>query len=129
MLSTRGRDEASHLPFDQLQLELGDRFRRVESLRAGLGAVHDCVAAVQPERILEIVEPLPGRLIAGVLDPARRLQQCRRTEEALAVPPVARAGRRAAGAEDALVKAVELLAVLVTLLPFLLRCRRRRLQP
>jgi hypothetical protein len=40
---------------DHLQLEVGDRLGRVQILRAGLGAVHDGVAAVQPERILEIV--------------------------------------------------------------------------
>src|SRR6185312_8108525 len=94
------------LPLDHLQLELGDRFRRVEALRAGLGSIHDGVAAVEPERVFEIVEPLVG------------------PEEAVAVPPVARAGGRAAGAEDALIEAVELLAVLVALLPFLLRRRR-----
>src|ERR1700745_3787635 len=109
----------SHLPFDQLQLELGDRLGGIETLRTGLGAVHDGVAAVEPERVLEIVEPLAGSFVARVLDPAGGLQQRRRSEEALAVPPIARARGRAAGAQDALVKAVELFAVLVALPPFL----------
>src|SRR5437016_82203 len=117
------------LPLDQLEFELGDRLGRIEALRAGLGAVHDGVAAIEPERILEIVEPFAGRFIAAVLDPAVRLQQRGRAQIALAVPPIARTGGRAAGAEDAFVEAVELLAVLVALLPFLLRRRRRRLQP
>src|SRR5207302_4332538 len=43
------------LPLDHLQLELGDGFGRVQALRAGLGAVHDGVAAVEPERVFEIV--------------------------------------------------------------------------
>jgi len=47
--------QALDLPLDHLQLEVGDRLGRVQILRAGLGAVHDGVAAVQPERILEIV--------------------------------------------------------------------------
>src|SRR6516225_4295200 len=119
----------SHLPFDQFQLELSDRFRRVETLRARLGAVHDGVAAVEPERILEIVEPFAGGFIARILDPARSLQERGRSEEALAVPPIARAGGRAAGANNALIKPVELLAVLVALPPFLLRRPRSALQP
>src|SRR5579872_2961813 len=117
------------LPLDHLQLELGDRFRRVEALRAGLGTVHDGVAAIEAERILEIVEPLTGGLIAAVLHPAIGLQKSRRAEIAVAVPPIARAGGRAAGAENAFVEPVELFAILVALPPFALRGRRRRLQP
>jgi hypothetical protein len=49
------------------------------------------VAAIQAERILKIVEPLALRLIAGVDKPAIGLQQDRRAEIAVAVPPVARA--------------------------------------
>src|SRR5260370_29499143 len=92
-----------NLPLDQLHLEFGDRLGRVEALRAGFGAVHDGVAAIEPERILEIVEPLAGGLVAGILDPARRLQQRRGAQEAFAVPPIARAGGRAAGAEAAFI--------------------------
>src|SRR3954464_11336524 len=80
--------EQSDLAFDQFHLQFGDGFRRIESLRAGLGAVHDSVAAIQPERILEIVEALAGAFVAGVVDPPRGLQQRRRAEEAFAVPPV-----------------------------------------
>src|SRR5258706_925829 len=91
-LSAKPENRAiSHLPFDELEFKLGDRLGGVESLRAGLGAVHDGVAAIQPERILEIVEPLAGRLVAAVLDPARRLQQCRGPQKTLAIPPIARA--------------------------------------
>ena len=73
----------SHLPLDHLLLDLGDRLRRIEPLRAGLGAVHDGVAAVEPERILQVVEPLAGRLVAAVVDPAVGLQQRRRAEIAV----------------------------------------------
>src|SRR6266481_10182108 len=102
---------ASDLTLDHLQLQLGNRLGRIEALRARLGAVHDGVAAVEPERVLEIVESFAGGLIAGILHPARRLQQRGGAEEAVAVPPVARAGGRAAGAQDALVEAVELFAI------------------
>src|SRR5450755_4423970 len=98
--------EALDLPLDHLQLEFGNGLGGIEALRAGLGAVHDGVAAIEPERILEIVEPLAGGLIAAVLDPARRLQQGGRAEIAVAVPPVARARGRAAGAQNTLIKTV-----------------------
>src|SRR6201991_2687363 len=118
-----------HLPVDHLALDAGDRLRGVESLRAGLRAVHDGVAAVEPERILEIVEALALVFVAAVVDPSARLQQRGRTEEALGIPPVARARGRAAGAQDALVEPVELLTVLVALFPLLLRGRRDGVQP
>src|SRR5437762_568139 len=70
-----GAGRASDLTLDHFQLELGDRFRGVQTLWARLGAVHDGVAAVEPERIFEIVEPFSGGFIAGVLDPAGCLQQ------------------------------------------------------
>src|SRR5690606_19052631 len=43
---------------DHQLLGLGDRLGRIQPLRAGLGAVHDGVAAVELEWVLEIVEPL-----------------------------------------------------------------------
>src|SRR6202035_4431843 len=116
--------QASDLPLDHHQLEFGDGLGRIEALRAGLGAVQDGVAAIEPARVLEIIEPLAGGLIAAVLDPSCRLQQRGRAEIAVAVPPIARARGRAAGAEDAFIEAVELFAVLVALPPFLLRRRR-----
>src|SRR5713101_9590456 len=119
----------SDLPLDHHQLEFGNRLRRIETLRAGLGAVHDGVAAIEPERVLKIVEPLAGGFVARILDPPRCLQQGCRPKEALAVPPIARARRRAAGAQNAFVETVEFLAVLVALPPFLLRRRRGGLQP
>ena len=63
----------SHPALDHHLLDFGNGFRRVQVLRADVGAVHDGVAAIEPERILEIVEPLAGRFVAGVGDPARRL--------------------------------------------------------
>src|ERR1700722_17003557 len=76
--------ERSDLPLDHHQLEFGDGLGRIEALRAGLDAVQDGVAAIEPERILEIVEPFAGGFVAAVLDPARRLQQCGGSEIAVA---------------------------------------------
>src|ERR1700722_20548842 len=99
---------------------MNNRLGRVQALWAGLRAVHDGVAAIEAEWILEIIEPLALRLITGVDKPAIGLQQDRRAEIAVAVPPVARAGRRAARAQDALVEAADLRPVLRRLQPFLL---------
>src|SRR3546814_13167549 len=98
-------------------------------LRAGPGAVHDGVAAVEPEGILELVEPLAGRLVTAVGDPAVGAQQDGGAEVAVAVPPVARAGGRAAQAHDALPQAAELRALLRALLSLAPRRRRLRLPP
>src|SRR5690348_8527545 len=70
----RGERVRLHLPLDQHALDLGDRFCRIEMLGAGLGAIHDGVAAIEPERIFQIVEPGPGRLVTRIHDEAVRLQ-------------------------------------------------------
>src|SRR4029077_11344803 len=89
-------------------LGVGNRTCRVEPFRASFGAVHDGVAAIETERILKAVKPLAGALISAVDKPAVRLQQNRRPEIPVLVPPVARARRRAAEAKNALPRTVEL---------------------
>src|SRR5512145_1182919 len=66
--------------FRNLLLDLGNRLGRVQVLRAGFGAVHDRVAAVQAERVLELVQALAGRLVARVDDPTIGGQQGGRAE-------------------------------------------------
>src|SRR5215475_12123828 len=95
------------LPFDDQLLDLGDCLGRIQALRTGVRTRHDRMAAVELERVFEVVEARAGVLVARVGDPAIGLQQDRRTEVAIRVPPVTRAGRRAAGAQDALVETVE----------------------
>src|SRR3954470_12349193 len=119
----------SDLAGDHHLLDLRDGLGRVQVLRAGVGAVHDRVAAIEPERIVQSVEALAGALVAAVDQPAIGLEQGSGAEEAVAVPPVARAGRGAAGAEDALVKAVEAGTVLRSLLPLGLGRGRLGLEP
>src|SRR4249919_1561209 len=82
-------------------LDLADRLRRIQAFRAGARAIHDGVAAVELERILEIVEARTGVFIARVDDPAIRLQQHGGAKVAVAIPPVARATGRATRAENA----------------------------
>ena len=53
-----------NLPLDQSQLEFGDRLCGIEPFGAGLGAVQNSVAAIEPERVFQIVEPFAGGFIA-----------------------------------------------------------------
>src|SRR5271157_3702214 len=108
-------------PFDHQLLQFGDRPGRVETLGAGLRAVEDSHAAEQAERVLELIKPLPGRLVARIAHPAIGVQERGWAEIAVRVPPIFRTRGGAAGAQDAFVEAVELLAVLPALLPFVVR--------
>src|SRR6185437_10015841 len=65
-----GHRAPSVLALGEHLLDRTDGLGRIQVLRARLGAVHDGVAAIQPERILQRVEPLAERLIATVHDPA-----------------------------------------------------------
>src|SRR5438552_4158739 len=106
------RPAASDDPFDFQLLDFGDRLGRVQALGTDVRAVHDRVTAIQTERVLELVKPRAGFLVAAVGEPAIGLEQDRRAEKFVRVPPIARARGRAAGAQNAFVKAVELLAIL-----------------
>ena len=128
--AARSRRAPRHRPSDgaphhQL-LDLADGAGRVELLRTDVDAVHDRVAAEQAVRVLEVVEPLVGRLVAAVGDEPVGLQQPGRADELVGVPPEARAGGRAARAEDALVEAIELVALLGRLQALLLGRPLRR---
>src|SRR5258705_2451196 len=110
-------------------LGAADRFCGIETLRTGFGAVHDGVAAIEPERIFEAIQSLAGVLVAAVCKPAVGLEQDRRAEILVLVPPVARAGRGAAEAEDAFPHPVELGSMLGRLPPLAVRRRLVGLQP
>jgi hypothetical protein len=101
-------------------LDLGNGLSRIEVLRADLGAVHDGVAPVELEGVVEVVQPLRRHLVAGILDPPVGLHQNGRSQVLVGVPPVGRTGSRAAGAEDALVHAIELGPVFLRLEEFTL---------
>src|SRR5258708_17539693 len=82
-------------------VDFADGLGGIEILGAGLGAIHDGMAAIQAKRILEIVEALAGGLIAAVDDPAIGRQQRRGSEISIAVPPIAGAAGGTAGAQNA----------------------------
>ena len=72
--SRRGSDLAGHHHL----LDLGDGLGRVQALGAGVGAVHDRVAAIEPERIMQRIKTPVGGLVAAVDEPAIGCQQgCR----------------------------------------------------
>src|SRR4051794_16536642 len=110
--SLRWGDGDSNRPLRQQLLGLGDRLGGVETLGADIGAVHDGVAAVEAERVLELVQPLAGIFVAAVGEPPISLEEDGGPEETVRIPPIAGAGGGAAGAEDALVEAVQLAPVL-----------------
>src|SRR5262245_21181987 len=72
--------------FGQHLLDFGNGPRGIQILRAGLGAIHDGVTAIQAERVLELIEALTTRFVAAVDDPAISREQCGGAEVALAVP-------------------------------------------
>lgn len=93
-------------------LDLGDGTAGIEPLGAGARAVHDRVAPVDAEGVLQLVQTLGGVLVTRVDDPAVGLHQHGGAQVLLGVPPVRGARGGAAGAQDALVQAVQLGAIL-----------------
>ena len=112
---------ASKTPLGQHFLGFRDCLRRIQLLWACLRAIHNRMAAIQPERIFKPVEALTSRLIATVDKPTIRGKQCGRAEIAVTVPPVARAARRATGAQYASGWLVDQFLILFALQAFLVR--------
>lgn len=77
------------------------------------------MAAVEGHVVVEGGAALGGALVARVGEPAVGLEEDGGAEVLLGVPPVRGARGGAAGAEDALVEAVELVALLDRLAVFL----------
>jgi hypothetical protein len=92
-------------------LELGNGQSRIEALGTCPRAVENGVAAVQRHGVVESVLASGGSLVTRIGNPAVGLEEDGGSEIFLRVPPVRRAGGAAAGAENALVQAVELAAV------------------
>src|SRR5215471_2518389 len=56
--TTKHNNILSHLPFDHQLLDLGNGFRGIEILGTGFSTIENRVAAVEPERVFQIIEPL-----------------------------------------------------------------------
>lgn len=76
------------------------------------------MASVQAHAVVKGVLAFGLLLVTRVGDPAVRLKENGGSKVLLLVPPVGRARCRAAGAENAFVETVELLAVLLSLTVF-----------
>jgi hypothetical protein len=70
------------------------------------------VAAIEPERVFKVVEPVARRFVPAVYQPAIGLEEDGWSEEAIPIPPMTGTSRGAAKAEDALVKAVDFAPIL-----------------
>src|SRR5882757_829290 len=126
----RGVQSLSGLPLHHHFLDLRYGPRRIQVLRANVRAVHDRMTPVQPEGVFQLIQPLTGRLIPAVDDPAIRSQQRGRSQESIAVPPVAGARGRAARTQDTGRRTINLFLILLGLQSLLVRrWRRPRLQP
>lgn len=84
------------------------------------------MAAIEAHAVVERRFPLLLVLIAGIGQPAVRLQEHGRAEIFLAIPPVRGAGCRATGAQNAFVQPIELLAVCRALAVFQALFDRRK---
>lgn len=104
--------QSFHLVSSHHLLNLCNSTGRVQTLRASPRAVENSVATVHAHAVIQRVLTLGGLLITGIGQPAVGLEEDGGTEVLLAVPPVRGTGGRAAGAENAFVQTVELLALL-----------------
>src|SRR5271156_6734084 len=84
---SRAEGRASVAAMSHHSLDFADGLGGIEILGAGLRAIHDGMAAVQPEWILELVETFSGSLVAAIDDPAVSRQQRRGPQGTVAVPP------------------------------------------
>ena len=87
----------------ELELDLCDGLPWVEVLRASLTTVHDRVAPVHLEGIIELLQALRLVGIPRVSEPAVRLEEHRGAQVLVGIPPVGRARSGAASAENTFV--------------------------
>lgn len=100
----------------------------VQTLRACICAVHNCVAPVELELIVDSIEPLLGILITTVSYPSVSVKQGSRAQIRLRIPPIARAGSATASTENTLIHPIKLLPIRLGL-RILLSLHRRRVLP
>jgi hypothetical protein len=101
-------------------LDMGNRLAGIQVLGTDLGAIHDCMAAIQFKGIVQLGQTLLGFAIATVFNPSIGLHQNGGTQILVGVPPVTGTTRRATGAQDTLVHAIEFGSILLGLQVFAL---------
>lgn len=72
---------------DHQLFDLADGLGRVKPLGADIHTVHDGVTAKEPVGIFEIIEPLAGGLVPTVCNEPISLQQARRANKLIRIPP------------------------------------------
>jgi hypothetical protein len=85
---------------DHLLLDFSDRLAGIEAFGASARAVHDCVATVQLEIVVERLQSLFGSLVARIDDPAISLHQNSGAEVLVAIPPVPARALESEGEHD-----------------------------
>jgi hypothetical protein len=110
-------------------LDFGYGLTRVQTLWTGTRAIQNRVATIKPKRIFEIVQSFADRFVATVGEPTPRLQKCGGAEKPIPIPPMARATRCAAEAQDAFIVTIELASLVCGLEAFLHGLRRLGTEP
>jgi hypothetical protein len=110
--------QCKHSLESHLLLDLRDRQPWVQALRTSPRAVQNSMTPIQTHTVIQRRLSLLLLLISAVRQPSVTLQQHCRAKVFLRIPPVRRAGGGAAGAENALVEAIELFAVFLGLQVF-----------
>ena len=83
------------------------------------------MTTIKPKRICQFIEPVAGRVISTIADPAISLQQNSRAQITITIPPITRAAGGATETQDAFVKTIKLFAFVLAL--YALSVRRRGL--
>jgi hypothetical protein len=105
----------NYLVIGQPLLDSGNRLSWVQMLRADLGTVHDRVATIQLESVIQLRQTLLRLAITTIFNPAIRLHQDSRSQVLVGIPPIARARSTAASTENAFVHSIQLGAVFLGL--------------
>lgn len=92
-----------------------DLLCRVQTLWASTGAVHNCMAPVELELIIDGIKPLFCVLVTAVSYPSMSMEQGCWAKISFRVPPIARARGTATSTENTLIHPVKLLPILLTL--------------
>src|SRR5690554_1389305 len=90
---------------------MANRLCGVQAFRTNTYAVHDAAAAEYAERVIQVRQSLCLGSVAAVRQEAVGLQQARRTNELVRIPPERRTSGGAACTQDTFVQAVQLFTI------------------
>lgn len=93
-------------------LDLRNGASWIQALGTGARAVHDSVATVHTEGILQLAQTFCGVLVTRIDDPAIGLHKHSRAQILLSIPPVRGARCGAASTQNALVQTIEFETIL-----------------